>query len=113
MAGANIINVAITCTTEAFSSIVREIIPTLDLAYNPASGELYVSTETPATGPAIAVIDPRTGNTLRTVPTTTRATPLAVSEDGQFLYAGLGATGKIRRYALPALTVQPGVLHRR
>ena len=104
VAGANITNVGITCTTEAFSSIVRDLVPTLDLAYSPASGELYVSTDTPATGPAIAVIDPRTGNTLRTVPTTTRAAPLAVSADGQFLYAGLGATGNIRRYALPALT---------
>ena len=104
LAGANIINVAITCTNEAFSSIVRTITPMLDLAYSPASGQLYVSTDTPATGPAIAVIDPRTGNTLRTVPTTTRAAPLAVSEDGLFLYAGLGATGIIRRYALPAFT---------
>ena len=103
VAGAHITNVSITCTTEAFSSIVRTLTPTLDLAYSPASGELYVSTDTPATGPAIAVIDPRTGNTLRTVPTTTRAVPLAVSADGQFLYAGLGATGNIRRYALPAL----------
>ena len=104
VAGADITNVSITCTTEAFSSIVRDLVPTLDLAYSPASGELYVSTDTAATGPAIAVIDPRTGNTLRTVPTTTRAAPLAVSEDGQFLYAGLGTTGNIRRYALPALT---------
>ncbi len=104
VAGAGITNVGITCSTEAFSSIVREIVPTLDLAYSPASGELYVSTDTPATGPALAVIDPHTGNTLRTVSTTTRAEPLAVSEDGQFLYAGLGTTGKIRRYALPALT---------
>jgi hypothetical protein len=104
VAGANITNVGITCSTGAFSSIVRDLAPALDLAYNPASGELYVSTDTAATGPAIAVIDPRTGNTLRTVPTTTRTAPLAVSEDGQFLYAGLGTTGNIRRYALPALT---------
>jgi hypothetical protein len=47
VAGANITNVSITCTTEAFSSIVRELVPTLDLAYSPASGELYVSTDTP------------------------------------------------------------------
>ena len=104
VAGANITNVGITCTNTAFSSIVRTLTPTLDLAYSPVSGELYVSTDTAPTGPAIAVIDPRTGNTLRTVPTTTRAAPLAVSEDGQFLYAGLGTTGNIRRYALPALT---------
>ena len=103
VAGAHISNVSITCTTEAFSSMVRDL-TTLDLAYNPASGELYVSTDTPATGPAIAVIDPLTGNTLRTVPTPQRTSPLAVSEDGQFLYAGLGATGNIRRFALPALT---------
>ena len=103
VAGAHISNISITCTTEAFSYIVRDLM-TLDLAYNPASGELYVATDTAATGPAIAVIDPRTGNTLRTVPTTQRASPLAVSEDGQFLYAGLGSTGNIRRYALPALT---------
>jgi hypothetical protein len=104
VAGTHITNVGINCDTAAFSSIVRSLGPTLDLAYSPASGELYVSTDTAATGPAIAVIDPRTGNTLRTVPTTTRAAPLAVSEDGQFLYAGLGATGNIRRYTLPALT---------
>jgi hypothetical protein len=105
VAGANITNVAITCTTTAFSSIVRDLGPgpMLDLAYSPASGELYLSTATVTTGPGISVIDPRTGNTLRTVPTPTRAAPLAVSADGQFLYAGLGTTGKIRRYALPAL----------
>ena len=104
VAGANINNVSITCTTEAFSYIVRDLFLTLDLAYNPASGELYVSTDSPATGPSITVVDPRNGNTLRTVPTTDRAAPLAISEDGQFLYAGLAATGRIRRYALPALT---------
>jgi hypothetical protein len=104
VAGAHISNVDISCSTGAFSSIVRDLVPALDLAYSPASGELYVSTDTAATGPAIAVIDPHTGNTLRTVPTTTRVAPLAVSDDGQFLYAGLGATGNIRRYALPALT---------
>jgi DNA-binding beta-propeller fold protein YncE len=103
VAGADITHVGITCDNEAFSSIVRNLYA-LDLAYNPVSGELYVSTESAATGPAIAVIDPSTGDTLRTVPTTHRAAPLAVSEDGQFLYAGLGATGNIRRYALPALT---------
>lgn len=104
VAGASISNVSVICSADAFSSIVRTFTPALDLAYNPASGELYVSTETQDTGPAIAIVDPLTGDTLRTVPTTTRAAPLTVSEDGQFLYAGMGATGNIRRYALPALT---------
>jgi hypothetical protein len=106
VANSNITSVGINCTDEAFAFFVRDLapVPALDLAYGPASDELYVSTDTAATGPAIAVIDPHTGNTLRTVPTTTRATPLTVSEDGQFLYAGLGATGSIRRYTLPALT---------
>ena len=35
VAGANISNVNITCTSEAFSSIVREFTPALDLAYDP------------------------------------------------------------------------------
>ena len=108
VAGAHISNIDITCSTGAFSSIIRDFPPALDLAYNPVSGELYVSTDTAAAGPAIVVIDPRTGNTLRTVPTTIRVAPLAVSDDGQFLYAGVGAglsaTGNIRRYSLPALT---------
>lgn len=102
VAGANI-NLDINCSGQAFSYIVRDML-TLDLAYNPGSGELYVSTDSGPTGPAIAVIDPQTGNTVRTVQTTQRASPLVVSDDGQFLYAGLRSTGQIRRYALPALT---------
>ena len=76
-----------------------------DMAYNAAAGELYVSVPTTATtGPAILVIDPRTGDTLRTIATPQIATPLAISDDAQFMYAGMGESGSIRRFALPALT---------
>ena len=96
------VNVTVTCTTQAFSYVVRDL-KARDMAYNPATGELYVSADT-GTGPALLVIDPRTGDTLRTVPTTYRASPLAISDDAQFLYANLDTQGKVRRFALPALT---------
>jgi DNA-binding beta-propeller fold protein YncE len=102
MQGADITNVTVTCTTRPLSYHVLRL-PAPSLAYNPTSGELYVSVVTP-TGGAILVIDPRTGTTLRSVPTPFAPSLLAISDDAQFLYADMGLTGTIRRYALPALT---------
>jgi len=104
VAGGDVTTIEVSCITKKFASIAVDL-DAQDMVYNPAAGELYVSVPTTAnTGPAILVIDPRTGDILRTVATPQIAMPLAISDDSQFLYAGMGETGSIRRFSLPALT---------
>lgn len=98
----NVDGIAVNCPPGEFVYVVRDMF-VRDAACGTNSHELYVAVNPPS-GPAIAVIDSRTGDTLRTVATTEVASPLAVSDDGQFLYAALGASGNIRRYAIPAMT---------
>jgi hypothetical protein len=104
VAGGDVTTIEVSCITKNFASTVLDL-DAQDMIYNPAAGELYVSVATTATtGPAIVVIDPRTAEILRTVATPQIAMPLAISDDSQFLYAGMGETGGIRRFSLPALT---------
>ena len=102
MADRDVFGIAVACPVGEFAYLVRDL-AARDMACGTASYELYAAVNPPS-GPAIVVMDSRTGDTLRTVATPQLATPLAVSDDGQFLYAGLGASGSIRRYAIPAMT---------
>jgi len=102
MADRDVIGIAVTCPPGEFAYTVRDL-AARDIACGTNSYELYAAVNPPS-GPAIMVIDSRNGDTLRTVATPQLASPLAVSDDGQFLYAGLGASGSIRRYAIPAMT---------
>jgi hypothetical protein len=98
----NVTGIAVTCPPGDFLYVVRDLF-VRDAVCGTNSYEMYAAVNPPS-GPAIVVIDSRTGDTLRTVPTPQVASPLAVSDDGQFLYAGLGTSGNIRRYAIPAMT---------
>lgn len=102
IADRNVTGIAVTCPPGEFAYVVRDLL-VRDVACGTNSYELYAAVNPPS-GPAILVIDSRTGDTLRTVATPVVASPLAVSDDGQFLYVALGATGNVRRYAIPAMT---------
>ena len=95
--------VAVTCTTLPLSSITRDL-AAKDMVYNPVAGELYVSAPDVVT-PGFIVIDPRTGETLRTVPTLDHGSVMALSDDGQFLYAFMNGRSSIQRFTVPALAL--------
>jgi len=75
-------------------------LPALDLVADPVRDLLYVSLE-PA---SIAALDPVTRELTHSVDVGEAAGALAVSDDGQYLYASVSRTGKIRRFRLPQLT---------
>lgn len=76
------------------------LLPALELVADPGRELLYVSLE-PA---SIAVLDPVTRELVHSVDVGEAASALAVSDDGQYLYASVRRTGKIRRFRLPQLT---------
>ena len=100
---ADITNVQVDCVTQPFSSVVRDV-AAKDVVNNPVAGELYVATAASAPA-AILAIDPRTGDTLRTVPTTDHASMLAISDDSQFLYAFMDTKATIQRFTVPGLVL--------
>lgn len=78
-----------------------------DLAWDSSHGVLYASVSGPSSkyGDSILVIDPSTGSILRSVFAGSGPDKLAVSDDGQYLYAGLNAESVIKRFRLPDLTL--------
>lgn len=75
-----------------------------DLLWDPVHQVLYASMAASAsTGNAIAVIDPAAWTVTATVPVPCEPKRLALSDDGQFLYAGLDEKGTIQRFTLPGL----------
>ncbi len=77
-----------------------------DLVWNASAGVIYISV--PASAPSyansIAAIDPDAGVVVASRSTSSEPGPLAVSEDGQFLYAALNGVASVQRFSLPALT---------
>ncbi len=99
-----------TVTTQALVgnssfSVSKVAVAANDMEWNPVSGQIYLS---------VAVNDPLHPNSITTlnpmgpalgasVSTGTEPARLAVSSDGNFLYAGLNSQGSLRRYTLPTL----------
>ena len=77
-----------------------------DIVYDPTHQQFYLSvTGTAATHPnTICIVNPATG----TIPSSQAAGSnphvLAISDDSQFLYAGIDGADKVQRFTLPALT---------
>ena len=77
-----------------------------DIVYDPLNQVFYLSVpSTAATNPnTIAVLDPATATITFTQPTGNNPNVLAISDDSQFLYAGIDGASTVQRFILPGLT---------
>ena len=77
-----------------------------DIVFDPVNNVFYLSvTGTDPTVPnTISVLDPSTGTITSSAPAGSDPDALAISDDSQFLYAGIDGTGAVQRFALPDLT---------
>lgn len=78
-----------------------------DIAYDKVSGKLFASVPSDAQRYAdhVVVINPISAQVEAAIPVGTNPGALAVSDDGQFLYAGLGGNpGSIRQISIPTLS---------
>ena len=102
----NVLNFAIEGPASNVSSNLTAIdIIANDLVWSPQQKKLYLSV--PSSGAAttntIAVVDPIAGQIVTSASTTSAPNRLAISDDGQFLYAALNSESAIARYKLPSL----------
>jgi uncharacterized repeat protein (TIGR01451 family) len=89
---------------------IRELsLPTNDLVYDPASGLILASVPGRAGpgGNSITRIDPVTGEIVGSVFVGSEPGPLALTDDGQYLYVGLNGAASVRRYTVASQT--PGL----
>jgi hypothetical protein len=77
-----------------------------DIVYDPKNQLFYLSVPgTAATGPnSISVLDPTTGMIPAPQPAGTNPNVLAISDDSQYLYAGIDGASSVQRFLLPSLT---------
>ncbi len=79
-----------------------------DLIYNPAVDRIFASVPSDAgaaLGNRLAIIDPSTGDMSSTGFIGSEPTPLAVSDDGSFVYVGLRGSASVSRYDVQSNTV--------
>jgi uncharacterized repeat protein (TIGR01451 family) len=93
----------ITITNSTTSNNVLQLnLPARDLVYDSFRNVIYAST--PASnglaGNLIAVIDPASGNLINAMPAGSEPDQLALSDDGQFLYASLDGEVGVQRFNL-------------
>ena len=76
-----------------------------DLVYDPVNQVLYLSvTGTAATHPnTISVLNPTTATISSAQPAGSNPNVLAISDDSQFLYAGIDGSASVQRFTLPSL----------
>jgi hypothetical protein len=76
-----------------------------DIVYDPVNQLFYLSvTGTAPSNPnTISVLDPTTGTITSTHSAGSNPNVLAISDDSQFLYAGVDATSSVQRFTLPGL----------
>ena len=108
----NVSNNSGTETTDVIGGTnkIRELaLQTSDIIYDPVSKKIYASIPSGLTNTAdsIAIIDPITGQVEATIPVGSDPGPLAVSDDGQFLYVGLNGSAKVRQFDIATQT--PGL----
>jgi hypothetical protein len=77
-----------------------------DVIWNPSQQKLYVAVPSAASADAstITVVDPIAGSIVSSQQLSSAASLLAISDDGQYLYAVIGGGTTIQRLTLPALT---------
>lgn len=89
-------------------SVARTITLThTDLAYDETRGLLYASVPGSAAqyGNTVVAIDPQSGAVTKAVSVGSNPSPVAITDDGQYLYVGLTGAPKIVRVALSSFTV--------
>jgi len=77
-----------------------------DIVFDPVNGVFYLSvTGTASTNPnTISVLDPSSGTITSSIPAGSNPHVLAISDDSQFLYAGIDGSSSVQRFTLPGLT---------
>ena len=101
----NAVNFAITSASSNVSSNLTVLdIEGNDLAWSPQQKKLFVSVPAAAESlsKTITEVDPVTGQVGTSVLTTSEPSRLAISDDGQYLYAALVPEASIARVTLPA-----------
>jgi len=88
---------------------IRLNLPASDVIFDPRSKTLFASIPGRAGtfGNSIAAVDPTTGALQEFIPIGSEPEKLALSNDGEYLYAGLGGSGSVRRLHIPTGT--PGL----
>jgi len=82
-------------------------VPANDLVYDPTRKLIYLSVPSyagPQQGNTITAIDPASGSIVATQYAGSEPDVLSISDDGQFLYAGIDGSSSVQRFKLPALT---------
>jgi len=76
-----------------------------DVVYDPKNQVFYLSVPgTATTNPnTVAILDPAVAAITSTQPTGSNPDVLAISDDSQFLYAGIDGTSTVQRFVLPGL----------
>ena len=75
-----------------------------DMVFDPADQLIYLSVpNTSANGNAIAVLDPATIRIAGEQFAGSNPNVIAISDDGQFLYAGIDGSSSVQRFTLPGL----------
>jgi hypothetical protein len=77
-----------------------------DIVYDPLNQVLYLSVKgTAATHPnTISILDPTTASITSAQPAGSNPDVLAISDNSQFLYAGIDGASLVQRFTLPSLT---------
>jgi hypothetical protein len=100
-------------TSNAVKVTVNDIrillLTTNDIIYDKLRQKIYASIPSTATSNpnSITVIDPVTLNVGPSVPVGSEPTKLAISDDGQVLYAGLDGEGAVQQVSLSSFTAGP------
>jgi hypothetical protein len=75
-----------------------------DIAFDAADSLIYVSVPTPNSfGNTIAVLDPATAQIVGEQYAGSNPGKITISDDGQFLYAGIDGSSSVQRFILPGL----------
>lgn len=90
-------------------SVIRLQLPANDLIFDPGTQKVYASVpgNVAGIGNTIAPIDPNTGNVSTPVFIGSNPNRLAVSDNNQFLYAGLDGAAGVRRFDLTSQAAGP------
>jgi hypothetical protein len=76
-----------------------------DIVFDPANNLFYLSVpNTNPSGNTIAVLDPSTTQIVGEQYAGSNPNVIAISDDGQFLYAGIDGSSSVQRFTLPSLT---------
>lgn len=79
--------------------------PAKDIVWDPVNAVFYLSVTGAAATNAntICVLDPATATITSALPVGSNPRALAISDDSQFLYAGIDGAGTVQRFTLPGL----------